>query len=132
MHTETSNRFYQIVHFLPVGKGEEHRSHCTDVLDKSTDIQQVAVDAKQFRQHHADGFNAIRHFYASQFFNCQHVRHLVNATTQVLNTVGIRNVAVPGLALAHLLRTTVVVTHIWHAVDNLFTIKLQHDTERTV
>ncbi len=38
----------------------------------------------------------------------------------------------PGLTLAHLLSTTVVVTDIRHAVDNLFAIKLKNNTECTV
>ena len=38
----------------------------------------------------------------------------------------------PGLTLAHLLSTTVVVADVWHAVDNLFAIKLKDNTESTV
>ena len=38
----------------------------------------------------------------------------------------------PGLTLAHFLSTTVVVTDIRNAVDNLFAIKLKNNTECTV
>ncbi|MNQ85803.1 hypothetical protein D3C85_1009790 [compost metagenome] len=38
----------------------------------------------------------------------------------------------PGLALAHLLSTTVVVTDVRNAVDNLFAIELKNNTECTV
>ena len=69
-------------------------------------------------------FNAIRHGDPGQFLYRQHIRHFVNAAAEVFNTVGIRNVAVPGLALAHFLRTTVVVADVWYAVDNLFAVEL--------
>ena len=80
----------------------------------------------------ADYVNAIRRGDPCQFLNGQHVWHFVDAAAEVLNTVGIRNVAVPGLTLTHLLGTTVVVTDIRYTVDNLFAIKLQDDAERTV
>ncbi|GDW23402.1 hypothetical protein ExPUPEC119_01918 [Escherichia coli] len=132
MHTKTSDCFHQIVNFLTIGKGEEHWRHRADVLNKGGDIQQVTVDAEQFGEHYANDVNAIRHGDPSQFLYRQHIRHFVNAAAEVFDTVGIRNVAVPGLAFAHFLSATVVVTDVWYAVDNLFAIKLQNDTESTV
>ncbi|CDK44692.1 hypothetical protein [Escherichia coli IS1] len=132
VHTETRDRFHQIVNFLTIGKGEEHWRHCADVLNKGRDIQQMAVDAEQLRKHYANDVNAIRHGDPGQFLYSQHVRHFVNAAAEVFDTVGIRNVAMPGLALAHFLRTTVVVADVWYAVDNLFAIELQNDTESPV
>ena len=132
VHTETSDCFHQIVNFLTIGKGEEHWRHRADVLNKGGDIQQVTVDAEQFGEHYANDVNAIRHGDPSQFLYRQHIRHFVNAAAEVFDTVGIRNVAVPGLAFAHFLSATVVVTDVWYAVDNLFAIKLQNDTESTV
>ena len=132
VHTETGNRFHQIVDFLTVGKGEEDRRHRADVLNKRRDIQQMAVDAEQLGEHHANNVHAIRHSDPGQFFHRQHVRHFIDAATEIFDTVGIRNVAVPGLALAHFLCAAVVITHVRHAVDDLFAIKLQDNTECTV
>ena len=132
VHTETGNRFHQIVDFLTVGKGEEDRRHRADVLNERGDVQQVAVNTEQFRQHHANHINAIRDGDACQFLNGQHVWHFVHAAAEVFDTVGIRNVAVPGLTLAHLLGTTVVIADVRHAVDNLFAVKLKDNTECTV
>ena len=132
VHTETGNRLHQIVDLLAVGKGKEYRRHRPDVLDKGGDVQQMAVDAEQLGEHHADHVDAVRHGNTRQFFYRQYVRHFVNAAAKIFNTVGIRNVAMPGLAFAHLLRAAVVVTDIGHAVDNLFAIELQNNTERTV
>ena len=92
----------------------------------------MAVDAEQFGEHHADHVDAIRHGDPGQFFYGQHVRHLVDAAAKVFDTVGVRDVAVPGLALAHLLGAAVVVTDIRHAVDDLFAIQLQNNAEGTV
>ncbi len=132
MHTETGDRFDQIVDFLTVGKGEEDRGHRADVLNKGRDIQQVAIDAEQFGQHHADHVHAIRHGDPGQFFHRQHVWHLVDAAAEVFDTVGVRDVAVPGLAFAHFLRAAVVVADVRHAVDDLFAIQLQNNTECAV
>ena len=132
VHTEPGNRFHQIVNFLPIGKGEEDRRHRADVLNKGRDIQQVAVDAEQLGEHHADHVHAIRYGDPSQFFHRQHVRHLVDAAAEIFNTVGIRDVAVPGLTLAHLLGAAVVITDIRYAVDDLFAVQLQNNAERTM
>src|SRR5690606_38522379 len=96
------------------------------------DVQQVAVNTEQFRQHHANHVNAIRDGDACQLLNGQHVWHFVHAAAEVFDTVGVRNVAVPGLTLAHLLGTTVVVADVRDAVDNFFTVKLKDNTECTV
>ena len=132
VHTVAGDRFYDVVDFLTVSKGKEDRRHGADVLNKRRDIQQMAVNAEQLGEHHANHVNAIRYGNTRQFFHCQHVRHLVDAAAEVFDTVGIRNVAVPGLTFAHLFSTTVVVTDIRHTVDNLFAIKLKNNTECTV
>ena len=132
VHTEAGNRFHQIVDFLTVGKGEEHRGHRADVLNEGGDIQQVAVDTEQLGQHHADSVDALRHLNTGQLLDRQHVRHFVHAAAEILDAVGVRNVAVPGLTLAHLLGAAVVITDVRHAVDDLFAVQLQNDAERTV
>ena len=48
VHTETGNRFHQIVDFLTIGKGEEDRGHRADVLNERGDVQQVAINTEQF------------------------------------------------------------------------------------
>ncbi|MNQ85804.1 hypothetical protein D3C85_1009800 [compost metagenome] len=48
VHTETGNRFNQIVDFLTVGKREEHRRHRPVVLNERGDVEQMAVDTEQF------------------------------------------------------------------------------------
>ncbi|MNC25778.1 hypothetical protein D3C75_738780 [compost metagenome] len=132
VHTETGNRFDQVIDFLTVGKGEEHRSHRAHILNKRGDVQQVAVDSEQFRQHDADNVYAFRNLDTRQFFDRQHVGHFVYAAAEVLDTVGIRNVAVPGLTLTHFLSATVVIADIRNAIDNFFTVELQDNTECTV
>ena len=132
MHTETGDCFHHIVNFLTVGKGEEDRGHRADVLNKRRDVQQVAVNAEQFGEHNANHVYAIRYGDTRQFFYRQYVRHFVDAAAEVFDTVGIRNVAVPGLAFAHFLSATVVVADVRHAVDNFFAVKLKYDTECAV
>jgi hypothetical protein len=52
--------------------------------------------------------------------------------TEIVDAVGVRDVGVPGLALAHLLGAAVVVADVRHAVDNLLAVELQHDAEGAV
>ncbi len=132
MHTETGNGFHQVINFLPVGKGKEDRRHRADVLNKGRDVQQMTVNAEQFGEHHADDVHTIRDGDPCQLFYRQHVRHFIDATTEVFDTVGIGNVAMPGLALAHFFGAAVVIADIRHAVDDFFTVKLQDNTKRTV
>lgn len=65
-------------------------------------------------------------------FSTEHVRQVVHHAAEVVDTVGVRDEAVPRLALGHLLGTTVVVTDVRHAVDDFFAVQLQDDTEGTV
>ncbi len=132
VQTETGDGFDHRVRLLAVGEGEEHRGHGADVLDVSTQEQQVAGDPEELGHHDADDVDLLGHLDAGQFLDREHVRQVVHHAAEVVDTVGVRNEAVPGLTLGHLLGTTVVVTDVRYAVDDLFTVQLQDDAERTV
>jgi len=87
---------------------------------------------KNFHQHHPDRLDALRHLDAGEFFQRQHIGQIVHDPTEIIDAVGIGNIAVPGLTLAHLLGATVVVADVRDAVDHLFAIQLQHDTKGAV
>ncbi len=92
----------------------------------------MTVDAEHFRQHHPDKFDAIRHLDPGQLFDRQDIGQIVHDPTEILHSIGKGDVAVPGLALAHLFRTPMVITDIRYAIENLFTIQLQHNPKCAV
>ncbi len=92
----------------------------------------MAGDPEEFGHHDADDIDLLRHLDAGELLDREHVRQVVHHAAEVVDTVGVRNVAVPGLTLAHLLGATVVVSDVRDAVDDLFTVQLQDDAERTV
>ncbi|KPY29270.1 Uncharacterized protein ALO52_05149 [Pseudomonas syringae pv. primulae] len=132
VQTETGNGFDHRVCLLTVGEGEEHRGHRAHVLDIGTQEQQVAGDTEELGHHDTNHVDAIRHGDAGQFLDRKHVRQVVHHPAEVIDAVGVRDVAVPGLAFAHLLGTTVVIADVRDAVDDFFAVQLQDDTERTV
>ena len=94
--------------------------------------QQMRADAEKFRHHDADGLDAIRHLDARELLDRQHIGQVVHHPAQIVDPVGVRNEAVPGLALGHLLRATMVVADVGHRVDDLLAIELQHDAKRAM
>ena len=92
----------------------------------------MAGDTEELGHHDADGVDPVRHLDPGELLDREHVRQVVHHAAEVVDTVGVRDEAVPGLALGHLLGTTVVVANVWHAVDDLFAVQLQDDTEGTV
>lgn len=92
----------------------------------------MAGDTEELGQHHADGVDLLWHLDAGQLLDREHVRQVVHYPAEVVDAVGVGDEAVPGLALGHFLGATVVVADVRYAVDDLFTVQLQDDTERTV
>ncbi|MNS46032.1 hypothetical protein D3C72_785150 [compost metagenome] len=120
------------VDLLPVGEGEEDRGHGPHVLDIGAKEQQVALDAEQLRHHHPDHVDPVGYLDPRQLLDRQHIGQVVHHPAQVLDPVGVGDVAVPGLALAHLLGTAVVIADVGHAVADLFPVELQHQAEGAV
>ena len=85
----------------------------------------MADDAKELRQHHADDLRARRHLDAGQLLDGQAVGEIVHHAAEIVDAIGVRNVGVPRLALAHLFGAAVVEADVGYCVDDLFAIELQ-------
>ena len=75
---------------------------------------------------------AVRHFDARQLFHRQHVGQVVHHPAQVIDAVGVGDVGMPGLALAHLFRAAMVKANLGHGIDDLLAVELQHDAKYAV
>jgi hypothetical protein len=114
---------------LAVDEHIEHRAHRADVLAERAVIQQVRQDPKELAQHHADGLHPIGDFDAREFFQREHVGEVVHHAAEIVDAIGVRNVAVPRLAFAHVFGATMVVADVGHAVDDHVGFELQHDAK---
>src|SRR5690606_5757459 len=123
VHTEAGDGLDHLVRPLPVGEGEEHRGHGADVLDEGAQEQQVVLDTEELGHHDADHIDPLRHLDAGQLFHGEHIGQVVHHPAEVVDPVGIGDVAVPALALTHLFRATVVVADLRYAVDDLLAIE---------
>ena len=83
-------------------------------------------------QHDADHLGARRNRDPGQFLHRHEVGEIVHHAAQVIDAVGVRNVGVPGLALAHLLGAAVVEADLGHRVDDLLAVELQHNAQDAV
>ena len=76
--------------------------------------------------------DAVGHLDAGQLLDRQDVGQVVHHPAEVVHAVGVGDVGVPGLALAHLLGAAVVEADVGHGVDDLLAVELQHDAEDAV
>ena len=89
-------------------------------------------DAEELGHHDADGLDPIRHLDAGELLDRQHVGQVIHHPAQIVDPVGVRDEAVPGLALGHLFRAPMMVADVGHRIDDLLAIELQHDSKRAV
>ena len=62
----------------------------------------------------------------------QHVGQVVHHAAQVVDAIGVGDVGVPGLALAHLFGAAVVKADVGHGIDDLLAVELQDDAQDAV
>ena len=92
----------------------------------------MATDSEHLREHDADNFHSLRHLDARHLLYRHYIRQVVHHTAKIIDSIGVRYISVPGLSLAHLLRTTMVITNVWHRIHENLTIQLQGNAKRTV
>ena len=132
MHARPANGFDDAKGTLPIVERVEHRRKLPQVLRERAVPDQVADDPKQFGQHHADHLGARRNLDPRQFLHGHEVREIVHHAAQVIDAVGVRNIGVPGLALAHLLGAAVMESDLGHGIDDLLAVELNHNAQDTV
>ena len=92
----------------------------------------MRCDPEEFRHHHTDGLDSIRHLDAGELFHRQHVRQIVHHPAQIIDAVGVGDEGVPGLALGHLFRAAMVIADVRHRVAYFLAVELQNDAEGAV
>ena len=132
MHAKTADRLDHVVGLLAVREHPENRAHEADILDIGAQKHQMAGDAKELAQHDPRDLHPFRHLNAERVLEVHDVRQLVHDAAEIVDPVGIRDIGVPGLALAHLFGAAMVIADVRHRADDLFAVELQHHPEHTV
>ena len=68
----------------------------------------------------------------ASFSTAVQVGQVVHHTAEIVDAIGVRDVGVPGLTLAHLFRPPVMEPDVRHRVDDLFAVELQGDPQHAV
>ena len=119
MHPEPADCLDDLERALAVVEHVEDRRHRADVLRESPVPHQVADDPEQLGEHDPDDLGPVRHVDAGQLLQRREVGQIVHHAAEVVDAVGVWDVGVPGLALAHLLGAAVVEADVGDAVDYL-------------
>ena len=83
-------------------------------------------------QHHADHLGTRRNRDPGQFLHGREVSEIVHHAAQIIHAIGVRNIGMPGLALAHLLRAAVMESDLGHGIDDLLAVELNHNPQDAV
>src|SRR5271157_2104633 len=89
-------------------------------------------DPKEFRHHYADNFGFIGYRDSGKLLDGQNIGKIVHHPAEIIDTIGIWYICVPGLPLAHFFCSAMVKTNIRSSIHDLFTIKFKHNPEHTM
>ena len=132
MHTSATNRLNNVKDSLPFDKHIKYRRELPDILGKCAIEQQVTAETKHLGQHYSYYLGARSNFDTRHFLNRHDIREVIHHSSQVIYAIRVRNKGMPRLTLGHFFGAPVVITDIWHRINNDFPIKLQGDTKCTV
>src|SRR5271156_1132723 len=127
VHACAGDRFDDFEGALAVVESEKDRRHLSEVLGKSAIPDEVADDAEQLTHHHANDLGAGRYLDGGELLHRRQIGQVIQHAAEVVHAVGVGDVGVPGLALAHLFSAAMVEANFWNNVDDLFAIELQRE-----
>src|SRR6266567_1525508 len=132
VHARAANRFNDTERSLAVVEHIEHRRHLAKILCERAVPNQMADNAEELRHHHSNHLPARRHCDAGQLFYRRQVREIVHHAAQIVHAIGVRNIGMPRLALAHLFGAAVMKAYLRYGIDNLFAIQLENYAQNTM
>ena len=89
-------------------------------------------DPEQLGQHDADDLHAVRHLDPGQLLDRQDVGQVVHHPAEIIDAIGVGDVGVPGLTLAHFLGAAMVIADVGNGIDDVLAVELQHDPKHAV
>ena len=122
VHAGTADRFNDAERSFAVVEHIKYGRHLAKILCKRAVPDQMADDTEELRHHDPNHLSARRHGDARQLFDRRQVREVVHHAAQIVHAVGVRNIGMPRLALAHLLGAAVMKAYVRDSINNLFAI----------
>src|ERR1700740_2926270 len=132
MHPAAANRFDDPERLFAIVEHIEDWRHLAHVLREGAIPDEVVDDAEQLRQHYPNHFCARWNYDPGKLFEGGEIRKVIHHAAEVINAICVGDVGVPGLALCHLLRATMVKADIGYGVNYLFAIQFQHDAKNAM
>ena len=126
MHSVSTYRCDDIKNFFSISEHVKHGRQLTKVLCKCPIPNKMASYSEQLTQHNTNYFASIRYLNSCKLFNSKNICQIIHYTSEIIYSVGIRNVSVPRLSFSHFLCTTMMESNIRNDVNDIFTIKLQN------
>src|SRR5258708_776275 len=100
-------------------------THRAEVEGMGSQPDQMAIDARQFRQNHSNHLRTFRHIEVCQLFDSHAVHKVVAHRVQVIDAIRHDHGLFPGLRLHVLFDARMEVAHIRDASYDVFAIKFQ-------
>ena len=132
MHARTADRFNNAERSFAVVEHIKYGRHLAKILCKRAVPDQMADDTEELRHHDPNHLSPRRHGDPRQLFDGCQVREIVHHAAQIVHAVGVRNIGMPRLALAHLFGAAVMKAYLRYGIDNLFAIQLEDYAQNTM
>ena len=132
MPARTGNRLVAIHQIFTFAAGVKHHGQCADVKAVRTDKHQVAQDARDFIEHHADVLGTDRHFDAQHPLDGQTVGMFAAQHRHVVETIHVGQRLQPGLAFSEFFGRPVQQADMWISALHHFAVHFQHHAQHTV
>ncbi len=110
----------------------EEDAHRADVDGVRAQPHQMAVQAREFRQHHARPLRERRNFEAQQLFRRQAVHQVVRKRRQVVDAVRQRHALLIGLDLEFLFDAGMQIADIRSGFEDRFAVEFQQQTQHAM
>ena len=132
MHAEAADRLDDMENPFSIGEHVEHRRELADILRHGSVENQVTCHPEQLGEHDPNHLRAGRHGDAGKLLDRHDIGKVVHHPAEVVDAIGVGDVGVPCLALAHLFGGTMMKPDLRDRVDDLLALELEDDAEHAM
>ena len=132
MQTCSGYGLVAIHQIFPLAECVEKNGHRANVQRVRAEPQQMIQDPRNFIKHHADILGTHRHCNAHQFFNCHHIRMLIDHHGHIVKTIHVRHTLDEGAGFGEFFCCAMQQADMRIGTLNHFSVQLQHQTKHAV
>ena len=131
-HALAGDGLEDVQNLLALAEAIEENRHGAEVDGVRPQPHQVALDARQFGQQHANPLRPRRDFQVQQLFRGQAESQIVRKRREIIHAVGEGDALGVGLALEGFLEAGVQVADVVNGAHDGFALELQHQSQHAV